>query len=79
MNSLTPSPLGMPVFDAIDPGEAVAVEGEELQPDEPAPVLAVERDVGEVLAVEPLAHPVDVGGERVVGAGGRACRSGRSR
>ncbi len=38
-----------------------------METGEPAPVLAVQGDVGEVLADEPLTHPVDVIGEGVVG------------
>ena len=49
---------------------------DQAQADEPAPVLADQRDVGQVEPVEEqLAHPLDVTGEGVVGALGRLVRS----
>ena len=69
-SGLAPSPAGRPVFEAMTRAKRSGWNAQQVQPGEPAPVLAVERDVGEVLAVEPLAHPVDVGGDGVVAAGG---------
>ena len=58
------------------PGEAVGVLAHEAQADEPAPVLAHQRDVAQVEPVEEeLAHPLDVAGERVVAALGRLVRA----
>ena len=49
------------------PGEPLGVLAHQTQADEPAPVLADQRHVPQVEAVEEeLAHPLDVAGERVV-------------
>ena len=59
-----------------DPGEAVGVLADQAQADEPAPVLADQRDVAQVEPVEEqLAHPLDVAGEGVVGALGGLVRA----
>jgi hypothetical protein len=59
-----------------DAGEALGVLADQAQADQPAPVLAHQRDVGQVEPVEEqLAHPLDVAGEGVVGALGRLVRS----
>ena len=58
---------GVGDHDAIEP---VRVVHDHAQPDEPAPVLAEERDPGEVVPLEPASHPVDLPLVAVVLEGG---------
>ena len=59
-----------------DAGEPIGVLADEAQADEPAPVLAHERDGTQIEPIEEqLAHPFDMAGERVVDAFGRLVRA----
>ena len=61
---------GQPGVGGHDPREAVGVLGDQPQPDQPAPVLADQRDPGQVEGVEDQrAHPADVPRVGVVAAG----------
>ena len=73
------SPVGQERVGGHDAGEPLGVLGHQPQPDQPAPVLADQRDVAQVEGLEPAPSSSRRGAGRCSRRARPACRSGRSR